>query len=160
MLFASPIVLRPVVAGGLFIAILGFAGPAAPQDAQDDRAEQTKQLEAEVAEYLQKHPVKESALFDSVGAMVEVLGEVKTMTLGVCEYEADLPDWNVALGPLHENTKVALQMDFLNGGRKERERTPADTLPDRRFCAELQRRYREVLRQFKIFGPALRKAGY
>ena len=150
--FAAP----PIV---LFGVILGFATPAASQDARDDLAGKTQALQAEAGEYLKKHPVKQSSLFESTFIMIGTFGEVRMMSVDTCEYEPFPRDWVEAPGALRENSRTMLSMAFLNGENKQSASMLAgQAVTDRSLCAELKRHYSETLREPTKPGPALRKA--
>jgi hypothetical protein len=142
-------------------ALVGMSRPALPEDPQTWADNYVKKVDAQVAAYLQKHPVRSSSLYDSVSTMLGTLGEVRGMAVDECEYAPAFPDWEEQIPGLHENTVVALNASLSAGLKKY----SADTPPGQPIvggsrCAELMGRYAAVERQIKAAGPALRKQGY
>ena len=97
-----------LASAALIAAMLIPIGPALPEDVQTSVDESGKKVEAKVAAYLQKHPVRPSLLYDSVSSLSGTLGETYGMAMHECEDEPVLPDLQEELPGLHENTVVAL----------------------------------------------------
>jgi hypothetical protein len=154
-----------ILSAGMIAAMLGLTSPALPEDLQTLQAETDaymKGLDADVKEYLQKHPVRYSLLMDSVWRMVETLGEVRVMALDQCEFAPFFQEWEDALPKLHANTVLALEVSFKTGMAKYRNFTPPEqaVIVDRSLCAEEKRHYLHIVRDLKGLGPALLKQGY
>jgi hypothetical protein len=145
----------------LIAAMLNLIGQALPEDAQISAEDFGKKVDARVAAYLQKHPVRRSLLYDSVSTMLGTLGEIRGMALDECESEPAFADWEEQVPGLHENTVVALNASLSAGLKKYTEATPpGQSIVGGSRCAELMGRYAAVERQIKAAGPALHKQGY
>src|SRR5271170_5518222 len=89
-------------------AVLILISPALPEDAQTSADDFGKKVDAKVAAYLQKHPVRRSLLYNSVSSLLGTLGEVHGMAMHECDDEPALPDLQQQVPGLRENTVVAL----------------------------------------------------
>ncbi|MGD0763746.1 MAG: hypothetical protein ABR929_11295 [Roseiarcus sp.] len=142
-------------------AMLSLNGPALPQDAQSEVDAYHKKVDADVALYLQKHPVRPSPLFDAVSSLLETLGEVHAMAIDACEDEPDIPEWQGAVPGLHENTIIALGASFTKGLKKQIAAAPAqDTIVDQSLCLEDERRIAAMMGDLAAMDAPLRKQGY
>jgi hypothetical protein len=142
-------------------AMLSLISPALSEDAQTSVDDFGKKVDAKVAAYLQKHPVRSSLLYDSVSGLVGTLGETYGMATHECEDEPDLPDWQELVPRLRENTLVALGASLTAGLKKYQAATPAgQPIVGGSHCAELMGHYAALERAIKAAGPALRKQGY
>ncbi|MGD1016658.1 MAG: hypothetical protein ABR863_09515 [Roseiarcus sp.] len=149
-------------AGAAAIAMaLSLGGPALPQDAQSEVDAFHKKVDADVALYLQKRPVRPSPVFDAVSLLLETLGEVHAMAIDACEDQPDIPEWQGALPGLHENTIIALGASFTKGLKKQIAATPAqDTIVDPSLCLEDERRIAAMMGDLAAMDAALHKQGY
>ena len=145
----------------VFAAMLSLISPALPEDAQTSAALFGKKLDAKVAVYLQKHPVRSSLLYDSVSSLLGTLGEVHGMAVDECENEPTFGDWQEQVPRLRENTVVALSASFSAGMRKYFAATPPHgPVVGASLCAQLIGRYAAIEHDIKAAGPALHKQGY
>ena len=146
------------------VAIAASANPALPALAEDSRnwaSEFSRKADADVADYLKKHPVRPSLLYDSVSMMLATLGKVDAMATDECVSDPAFPDWREVIPRLRENTVVALYASFLNAQKEYRAATPpGETIRDGTLCDEQIRRHAEIEGQLARLGPALRKQGY
>jgi hypothetical protein len=150
-----------LASAALIAAMLSPISPALPEDAQTEADNFVKKVDAEVAAYLQKHPVRSSLLYDSVSTMLGNLGEVHGMALHECDYEPVFRDWEEQVPGLRENTVVALNASFSAGLKKYYAATPAgQPIVGGSHCAELLGHYAAIEHDIKAAGPALRKHGY
>lgn len=154
-----------VLPAAVIATILSLTHPALPEDLQTLQAETdayVKDVDAQVKQYLQQHPVKYSLLIDSVWRMVETLGEVHVMALDQCQFDPFFKEWEDELPKLHENTLLSLEVSFKTGMAKYRKFSPPEQslIVDRSLCAEEKRHYLHIVRELKGLGPALRKQGY
>ncbi len=157
--------IRFAAANAVVIAILmGSPGPALPQDLQSLESwadAYSKNVDERVAQYLQKHPVRRSLLFDSVSSMLETLGQTKARAIDECEYEPEFGDWEAVVPRLRENTTIALNASFSKGNRIDRSPPPTGQMfVGRFFCDELMLQYDRILRDLHGVGLALVKQGY
>ena len=145
----------------LIAAMLSPISPALPEDAQASVDEFGKKVDAKVAAYLQKHPVRSSLLYDSVSGLAGTLGETYGMATHECDDEPALPDWQEQLPGLRENTFVALGASLTAGLKKYQAATPVgQPIVGGSHCAELMGHYAALERAIKAAGPALHKQGY
>jgi hypothetical protein len=150
-----------LASAALIAAMLSSISPALPEDAQTSVDESRKKVDAKVAAYLQKHPVRPSLLYDSVSSLSGLMGEVFGMAVHECGDEPVLPDFQEQLPGLRENTVVALGASLSAGYKKYLAATPAgQPIVGGSQCAELMGHYATLERAIKAAGPALRKQGY
>jgi hypothetical protein len=150
-----------LASAALIASMLSPIGPALPEDAQTSIDESRKMIDAKVAAYLQKHPVRSSLLYESVSSLSGTLGETYGMAIHECEDEPVLPDWQEQLPGLHENTVVALGASLSAGFKRYLAATPAgQPIVGGSLCAQLMGHYAALERAIKAAGPALRKQGY
>ena len=142
-------------------AMLTLNGAALPQDAQSEVDAFHKKVDADVALYLQKHPVRPSQLFDAVSSLLGTLGEVHAMAIDACEDQPDIPEWQGAVPGLHENTIIALGASFTRGLKRRIAATPAqDTIVDPSLCLADERRIAAMMGDLAAMDASLRKQGY
>jgi hypothetical protein len=142
-------------------AALSLGGPALAQDAQSATDAYSKKVDADVALYLQKHPVRRSPLFDAVSSLLATLGETNAMAIDQCKFMPDFPDWRDALPGLRENTIIALHASFTKGMRTYMAATPPDEAVARQaLCLEDERRAAAMMDDLAAMDAPLRKQGY
>jgi hypothetical protein len=142
-------------------AALSLGGPALAQDAESATDAYSKKVDADVALYLQKRPVRRSPLFDSVSSLLAMLGEINAMAIDQCQSLPDFPDWRDALPGLRENTVIALHASFTKGMRTYMAATlPGETVVRQSLCLEDERRAAAMMGDLAAMDAALRKQGY
>jgi hypothetical protein len=148
-----------------FVVGLTCFGLTSSSIAQDSMGDQVgsliKKNEEEIGQYLAKHPVRPSPLFESASDLITALGKIDAMILDTCKYDPDFPDWREAAKGLHENTVLTLGEKYRDAKLTYREETPAsETVRRWSLCEDEKRHHRTISRELPNIFATLRRQGY
>jgi hypothetical protein len=156
---------RSIARACLAIALAAFVGsnkPAAAQDSSEDRVHALiRDNDRKVDEFLAKHPVRQSPLFESATDLLATLAKFDFMILGACESAPDSPDWRQVAYGLHGNTIIALGRSYREGRKKYVQEAPlAQEMQGAARCTDYEADRIGLLRRLPSVFAALRKQGY
>jgi hypothetical protein len=149
----------------LAIALAAIVGPiksAAAQDSLEDRLDASiRETDRKVDEYLVKHPVRQSLLFESAAGLLATLAKFDVMIIETCESAPDSPEWQDGAHKLRENTILALAKSYGEGRKKHIQESPlAQETKDAALCLDYEGDRIGLLSRLPSVFAALRRQGY
>jgi len=152
----------PKLAFFVGLTSFGLTSSSIAQGSLEDQINSSvKKNEEEIGQYLAKHPVRPSPLFESASDLITALGKIDAMILDTCKYDPDFPDWREAAKGLHENTVLTLGEKYRDAKLTYREETPAsETIRRWSLCADEKRHHGTISRELQIIFATLRRQGY